>query len=531
LSKDFLFYAPRQWVIAYHAGRRRESGADLPVAAGTASIRRARETSPRFHGLCPADSFPLRSEVRMPLFAESRSPLWRVAVALACYTFVLICARPMPCTAGALPAGVDGQPMPSLAPMLERVVPAVVNINSKTRVRVRNPFLDDPFFRQFFGMQNAPRERIEQSLGSGVIVDASRGYVITNNHVVEGADDIAVILYDGRTLKARLIGTDADTDLAVLQIPAERLTALPLADSTQLRVGDFVVAVGNPFGVGQSASSGIVSALNRTGLGGRGYQNFIQTDASINPGNSGGALVNLRGELVGINSQIVSNSGGSVGIGFAIPVNLASDVMRQLIATGAVRHGTLGVQVQTLTPEIAHMLDTSATQGAVVTDVNADSPAEAAGLKPGDVIVAVNDKPVQNEADLYGAEGSAPIGTVLELKVLRDGRTLTLRARLAAEAIASSDGARLDPRLAGAMLADAGERTRRALGTGGVTVTRVAPGSRAAENGLKAGDLIVAVNRADIGGLADFKAILGRRPHSLLLSVVRGDEAFFVPLR
>ena len=463
--------------------------------------------------------------------SSSRSPLWRAAGALAIAALIFAAARPLPGAAGTIPAAVDGQPLPSLAPMLERVVPAVVNINSRTRVRVRNPFLDDPFFRQFFGMQNAPRERIEQSLGSGVIVDAAKGYVITNNHVVEGADDISVTLHDGRTLKARLVGTDADTDLAVIQIPAEHLTALPLADSNQLHVGDFVVAVGNPFGVGQSASSGIVSALNRTGVGGRGYQNFIQTDASINPGNSGGALVNLRGELVGINSQIVSTSGGSIGIGFAIPSNLASDVLRQLIATGTVRHGTLGVQVQTLTPELARMLDTGAAQGAVVTDVAADSPAEAAGLKPGDVIVAVNDKPVQNEHDLYGAEGSAPIGSVLELKVLREGRPLTLRARLAAEAIASSDGARLDERLAGATLADAGERTRRALGTGGVSITRVAAGSRAAENGLKAGDLIVGVNRVDIGGLRDLRAILARKPRTLLLSVVRGDEAFFVPLR
>src|ERR1700733_4500510 len=225
--------------------------------------------------------------------------------------------------AGTIPSSVDGQALPSLAPMLERVTPAVVNINSKTRVKVRNPLMDDPFFRQFFGMQNAPRERIEQSLGSGVIIDASKGYVLTNNHVIEGADDIAVTLHDGRTLKGQLIGTDPDTDVAVIQIPAEHLSAMPLADSSQLHVGDFVVAVGNPFGVGQSASSGIVSGLNRTGLGGRGVQNFIQTDATINPGNSGGALVNLRGELIGINSQIFSTSGGSIGIGFAIPVNLA----------------------------------------------------------------------------------------------------------------------------------------------------------------------------------------------------------------
>jgi Do/DeqQ family serine protease len=432
--------------------------------------------------------------------------------------------------AGTIPLAVDGQALPSLAPMLERVTPAVVNINSKTRVKVRNPMMDDPFFRQFFGMQNAPRERIEQSLGSGVIIDASKGYVLTNNHVVEGADDISVTLHDGRTLKAKLIGTDPDTDVAVIQIPAENLSAMPLADSSQLHVGDFVVAVGNPFGVGQSASSGIVSGLNRTGLGGRGFQNFIQTDATINPGNSGGALVNLRGELIGINSQIFSTSGGSIGIGFAIPVNLANDVMKQLIATGTVKHGTLGVQAQTLTPDLARMLNTTASQGAVVTDVGAGSPAESAGLKAGDVVVAINERVVQNENDLYNAEGIAPIGSTLELKILREGKPLTLSARLIAESIVITPGAKLDERLTGADVSDAGERVKRALGTGGVIVNKIEASSRAAENGLKPGDLIIGVNRVDVGGVTDFKRLLATQPRQLVLSVVRGREAFFLPL-
>jgi serine protease DegQ len=433
--------------------------------------------------------------------------------------------------AGTIPSSVDGQPLPSLAPMLERVTPAVVNINSKTRVKVRNPLMEDPFFRQFFGMQNAPRERIEQSLGSGVIIDAAKGYVLTNNHVVEGADDIQVTLHDGRTLKAKLIGTDPDTDVAVIQIPADHLSAMPLADSSQLHVGDFVVAVGNPFGVGQSASSGIVSGLNRTGLGGRGFQNFIQTDATINPGNSGGALVNLRGELIGINSQIFSTSGGSIGIGFAIPVNLANDVMKQLIATGTVKHGTLGVQAQTLTPELARMLGTTASQGAVVTDVGTDSPAAAAGLKAGDVVVAINDRIVQSDNDLYNAEGIAPIGSTLELKILREGKPMTLSAKLIAESVVTTEGAKLDPRLTGAEISDAGERVKRAIGTGGVTVNKVVAASRAAENGLKPGDLIIGVNRVDLTGMTDFKRVLATQPQQLLLSVVRGREAFFLPLR
>ena len=248
-----------------------------------------------------------------------------------------------------LPMAVDGEPLPSLAPVLKRVTPSVVNVNTITRVRVRSPLLEDPFFRRFFNVPDAPRERVSQSLGSGVIVDAENGYVLTNNHVIARADEIYVGLKDGRSLEATLIGTDPDTDLAVIQVPAEKLTALQLADSDLLEVGDFVVAVGNPFGLGQTVTSGIVSALGRTGLRGLEYQNFIQTDASINPGNSGGALINLRGELVGINSAIFTPSGGNVGIGFAIPASMARYVMDQLVEFGEVRRGTLGLVVQDLT--------------------------------------------------------------------------------------------------------------------------------------------------------------------------------------
>jgi serine protease DegQ len=453
----------------------------------------------------------------------------RAFFALIAATVAMAASPPANCSA-VLPPVVDGQPLPSLAPMLDHVTPAVVNINSKTRVKVRNPLMDDPFFRQFFGMQNAPRERIEQSLGSGVITDAAKGYVLTNNHVIDGADDIAVTLHDGRTLKGQVVGSDPDTDIAVIKIPAENLTALPLADSSKLRVGDFVVALGNPFGVGQSASSGIVSGLNRTGLGGRGYQNFIQTDASINPGNSGGALVNLRGELVGINSQILSTSGGSNGIGLAIPSDLASDVMQQLIATGSVKHGTLGVQTQDLTAEIAGMLGAAPGQGAAVTRVRADSAAAAAGLKAGDVIIALNGKPIHGDNDLHNAEGLAPIGADIELKLIRDGKPLTLNVRLATELLESADGATLDSRLQGAQLSDAGDRVRRE-GLNGVSINRIAASSHAANAGLKAGDLIIGINQVDIGGLKDLKLVLARHPRQVLLSVVRGRNAFFVPLQ
>ncbi|HQX66122.1 MAG TPA: trypsin-like peptidase domain-containing protein, partial [Dokdonella sp.] len=262
--------------------------------------------------------------------------------------------------------------MPTLAPMIDRVTPAVVNINTKTRVQVRDPFFDDPIFRRFFNVPNQPRERVQQSLGSGVIVDAAKGYVLTNNHVTQGADDIAVTLHDNRTVKARVIGSDPDTDLTVLQIPADNLQAVPLALSRDLRVGDFVVAIGDPFGLGQTVTSGIVSALDRKGIS-RGYQNFIQTDAAINPGNSGGALVNLRGELVGINSMIFSPSGASVGIGFAIPSDLAANVMRQLVEYGEVRRGTLGVDTQDITPELAAMLSVAVGKGTVITRVRKDA--------------------------------------------------------------------------------------------------------------------------------------------------------------
>jgi serine protease DegQ len=460
------------------------------------------------------------------------SPFRRRLAAAATFTLgavviFTVCVRATP-SAAALPPLVDDRPLPSLAPMIERVVPGVVNINSKTHVRINNPLLNDPVLRQFFGLQNAPRERIEQSLGSGVIIDAAKGYVLTNNHVIQGADDISVTLHDGRNLKAKVRGSDPDTDVAVIEIPAENLSALPLADSSKLRVGDFVVAIGEPFGLGQTVTSGIVSALNRTGLGGLGYQNFIQTDASINPGNSGGALVNLRGELVGINSAIYSPSGGNVGIGFAIPSNLASDVMRQLIATGKVRHGSLGVEVQTVDASIAREFALrEGQQGAIVTQVRTGSPASIAGLQQGDVIISVNERTVQNQNDLYNAEGIATVGSPLDLKVLRDGKAINVSAKLAVEEIASSDGGTFDARLAGADLADPSERVRR-TGLRGISVTRVVADSRADRSGLKSGDLIFGINNVRVGSLAELKPLATNPPRRLQLSIVREGEQYLL---
>ncbi|HBN54128.1 MAG TPA: heat-shock protein, partial [Stenotrophomonas sp.] len=283
-------------------------------------------------------------------------------------------------TSAALPASVAGQPVPSLAPMLERVMPAVVSVNTKQVVRVRNPFFDDPFFRRLF--PQVPAERINESLGSGVIIDAAKGYVLTNHHVIENADDVQVTLADGRTVKAEFLGSDRDTDIALIRIPSDKLTALPLGDSDQLRTGDFVVAIGNPFGFSQTVTSGIVSAVGRSGIRGLGYQNFIQTDASINPGNSGGALVNLAGQLVGINTASFNPQGsmaGNIGLGLAIPSNLARDVVEQLITKGVVVRGTLGVETQNLSPQIAQGLGLVEARGALVTRVLAGSAAAAAG--------------------------------------------------------------------------------------------------------------------------------------------------------
>lgn len=426
-----------------------------------------------------------------------------------------------------IPAAVDGQPLPTLAPMIERITPAVVNISSKTRVKVRDPFANDPFFQHFFGLPNMPRERVQQSLGSGVIVDAARGHVLTNNHVIDGADDISVTLSDGRTLKATLIGTDPDSDVALIRIPPEKLRALPLADSNKLRVGDFVVAIGNPFGLGQTVTSGIVSALGRSGLQGLGVQNFIQTDASINPGNSGGALVNLNGELIGINTAIFSPSGGNVGIGFAIPSMLASDVMTQLLKFGAVRRGSLGVDAQDVDEQLAPLLGLLSPRGALVTLVQPGSAAAGAGLKTGDVIVALNEKRIATSADLLNTEAQLPVGKQVFLGVVRDKKPLTLSTVLKPEEIRELAGRVLDERLQGAVLSDVGEKLRR-QNLVGVLVGKIEPGSRAARNGLLDGDLVAAVNQVEIRNLADMEARLQQQPRQLLLTVVRGRRGFYV---
>ncbi|MET4676315.1 Do family serine endopeptidase [Luteibacter sp. PvP120] len=456
----------------------------------------------------------------MPLSIPRRMPNLVLGAALA-----MALATP---AFASLPPAINGEPLPSLAPMLSKVTPAVVNISTKTRVRARDPYFDDPLFRQLFGNQGAPRERVEQSLGSGVVVDAAKGYVLTNHHVVGGADDITVTLQDGRDLKAKLVGSDPDTDVALLQIPADKLQALPIADSSQLRVGDFVVAVGDPFGLGQTATSGMVSALGRSGLG-KGFQNFIQTDASINPGNSGGALVNLRGELVGINSMIFTPSGGNVGIGFAIPTDLATGVMKQLLAYGKVRRGNLGVEVQDITPRIAQALGLKDTSGAVVTRVDTGSPAEGAGLQTGDVLTAVDGKPVRSSQDVRNAEGLLPLGAKVTLSVKREGAARDVQATIEAPRLATLDGGKVDGRLAGVVLSDLSPE-QRAAGLFGVALSGIKRGSAADRAGLRDGDIVIGIGQrkvASVKGLPVGSALAGRQ---LLLTVVRGEAVYYAML-
>jgi serine protease Do/serine protease DegQ len=404
--------------------------------------------------------------------------------------------------------------MATLAPILAKVMPAVVNIAVLQKSpEEQNPLLRDPFFRRFFG---APEQAEPQvAAGSGVIVDAKNGYVITNAHVVKDAERIQITLRDNRRLPAKLVGSDPGTDIALVKVEPERLVELKFGDSDALQVGDFVVAIGNPFGIGQTATSGIVSALGRSGLNVEGYEHFIQTDASINPGNSGGALVNLKGELIGINSAIIGPSGGNVGIGFAVPSVLAKAVMDQLVRFGEVRRGRLGIA----------MRDTVGIEGAQIAEVQPNSPAATAGLQKGDVVTALNGRPVRSAAELRARLGVVPAGETVELRVVHDGKPRELKALIAPIRSASSASGRTIPELAGAQLQDVRRGSDRA-----VQVVSVDGGSAAYSHGLREGDLIIGVNQRRVGTVAE----LGKRLRAkgrLALNVVRGDILLTIPLK
>jgi len=431
----------------------------------------------------------------------------RVFAPLVCFA-VCLAAAP---AAAQLPTR-DG--VPTLAPVLEKVTPAVVNIAVLQKSpEEQNPMMRDPFFRRFFGLPDRSEPQI--AAGSGVIVDARNGYVITNAHVVKDAQQVLVTLKDNRRLPAKLVGSDAGTDIALLKVEGANLAEARWGDSDALEVGDFVLAIGNPFGLGQTVTSGIVSALGRSGLSMEGYEHFIQTDAPINPGNSGGALVNLKGELVGINSAIIGPAGGNVGIGFAVPAVMARAVMAQLIKFGEVRRGRLGISMQ----------DVTGGEGAQIASVAAGSPAAEAGLRKGDVVTALNGRPVRGSAELRARLGVVPVGETVELQVRRGSDSQLVKARIAELEKRQAVGGEALAELGGAMLANGQAGTVR-----GVLVSEVEAGSPAFNHGLRSGDLIVGVNQRRVTSVNELAGAL-RVQGRITLNVLRGEHQLAVPIR
>ncbi len=429
----------------------------------------------------------------------------------------------------ALPAQTAEAPLPSLAPMIKTVSPTVVGIATRGTVQQqRNPLFDDPFFRRFFEVppeSPAPRER-PLAAGSGVVVDAKNGYIVTNSHVVANASKITVTLDNGTEVAAEVVGSDDGSDIALLQVKNARLTAIPLGDSTKLEVGDFVVAIGNPFGLEHTVTSGIVSALGRSGIGPNqdSYQDFIQTDASINPGNSGGALVNLRGELVGINAAILSGSGGNIGIGFAIPVNMVKSVMDQLAQYGEVKRGILGVRISTLTPDFAKAVGAPGdTQGALVAQVEKGSAAETAGIKVSDIITAVNGKTVHSDVELRNAIGLLRVGDKVKIGLLREGKPRTVTATITEATTKAAEAAGIHQGFDGADLADSDDGE-------GVLVRSVAPNSAAAQYGLRTNDVIYGVNRLRVRNVKELQEA-SKNAGSLVLNVRRGNSTLLILMR
>lgn len=427
----------------------------------------------------------------------------------------------------------ESRGLPTLAPLVNAVTPAVVNISVITRSPLEdNPLFRDPFFRRFFNLPDRP-QRKEQSAGSGVIVDAARGYVLTNNHVIKDAEQVVVTLKDRRQFQAKLVGTDPGTDVAVLQIEAAGLSALKFGDSDALSVGDYVIAIGNPFGIGQTVTSGIVSALGRSGLSVEGYEDFIQTDASINPGNSGGALVNLRGELVGINTAIIGPAGGNVGIGFAVPSAMARAVMDQIVRYGEVRRGRLGIEMVDLTPELAKKLGTTSLDGAAIANVQPGSPAEKAGLRQGDVITAMNGRTVRSAAELRARLGLTPVGDRAELRIMRGGSTRTINTQIAAPQEVAGNGGQAVPQLPGMQVVEIerGSPLYQRIRGGGLVVSAVEQGSRAFQAGFRPGDILYAVNRQRVQTLAEFQAATKSAGRSFTVSLLRGDFSISITVR
>lgn len=440
-------------------------------------------------------------------------------------TALLLAVAYVAAAQSALPQSVKGEPVTSLAPLVEEASPAVVNIRVSHTITRRSPFADDAF-RRFFGLPDTPGGAREvASAGSGVIVDAARGYILTNHHVVGDADTIQISLMDGSVHDAEIVGSDPAFDIAVIKVDAEGLTEMPIGDSARARVGDFVIAIGNPFGLGHTVTSGIISALGRTGISRDGYEDFIQTDASINPGNSGGALVNMQGELIGINSAIISRSGGNVGIGFAVPTEIASSIMQQILDFGEIRRGLLGVNIQTIDADAARALGNDTEHGALITRIQSKSAAENAGLQVGDIIVEVNEKKVDSAAQLRNRIGLLRSGAQIQITYIRNNEILSTRAELGQAQSQMILGEDIHPGLAGSVFAVASTSDR-----GGIEIGEVQDGSPAAQRGLRTGDLITHVNRIKVQDLQGLREVASRYD-ILFLSVRRGDRALMFQIR
>ncbi|ELN0134157.1 serine endoprotease DegQ [Raoultella planticola] len=434
----------------------------------------------------------------------------------------------LPTTTASLPTQVPGQgALPSLAPMLEKVLPAVVSVQVEGTAAPTQNMPEE--LKKFFG-DNAPQEQAQpfEGLGSGVIIDAAKGYVLTNNHVISQAQKISVQLNDGREFDAKLVGSDDQSDIALLQLQnPSHLTQIAIADSDKLRVGDFAVAVGNPFGLGQTATSGIISALGRSGLNLEGLENFIQTDASINRGNSGGALLNLNGELIGINTAILAPGGGSVGIGFAIPSNMAQTLAQQLIQFGEIKRGLLGIKGMEMSADIAKAMNIDAQRGAFVSEVLPNSGSAKAGIKSGDVIVSMNGKPLSSFAELRSRIATTEPGTKVKLGLLRDGKPLDVEVTLDKSTSSTASADLIIPALQGASLSDGQMKD----GTKGVAVDNVDKGSPAAQVGLHKDDIIIGLNRERVRSIAELRKVLESKPAVIALNVIRGNESIYLLLR
>ena len=430
-------------------------------------------------------------------------------------------------------AHLTADEVPSLAPLVKESAPAVVIVATQGKLQQPqtqepHPFFDHPFFERYFGERPNPQPRRPRAMGSGVIVDAENGYLLTNHHVIDNAEQITVALTDRREFEAEVVGADPETDIALLKIDADSLTALPFADSNELQVGDYVVAIGNPFGLGQTITAGIVSAVGRSGLSLESYEDFIQTDAAINVGNSGGALINLKGELVGINTAIFSGRGGNIGIGFAIPINMARQIMDQLLTHGEIQRGRIGVQIQDLIPDLAEALGTSHERGAVVAQVIPGTPAEAAGIQIGDVIVEMNGEPVVGSSDLRNKVGLLRVGDAVRLTIERDGKPMTIELAVGERSeVALGAGSQI-PQLKGVVLGPLTPSSPLHEEVEGVLVIEVEVDTPAWNAGLREGDVIVEVNRREVKSTDEIlEAFEGSVP-PLLLNIRRGDGARFI---